>query len=274
MKYNYGVMQGRLSEIVENKIQAFPNKNWKSEFSKANKLGLKSIEWTLDYKNLENNPIFSNKGRLKIKELSKKYSIKINSLTGDCFMQKPFWKTKNNQKLIADLKKIINSCKVLGIRFIVIPLVDNGSIKNHKHRNNLIKSCKKIIKYLQNSKIKLIFESDFSPKKLKGFIKKFDKNFFGINYDVGNSAALNYNIDEEFKCYGNYIFNIHIKDRFKNGKTIRLGNGGVNFFKLFCNLRKIKYKNNLILQTARSKNKQHMKEIKVNLAYLEQFHNV
>ena len=54
MKYSYGIMQGRLSQIIGNKIQAFPTKYWKLEFSKARKLGLKSIEWTLDYKNLEN----------------------------------------------------------------------------------------------------------------------------------------------------------------------------------------------------------------------------
>ena len=69
MNYTYGIMQGRLSKIIRNKIQCFPEKNWKLEFSKAKKLGLNSIEWTLDYKNLHDNPIFSNKGQLKIKEL-------------------------------------------------------------------------------------------------------------------------------------------------------------------------------------------------------------
>ena len=248
MKYKYGVMQGRLSKIINNKIQCFPEKNWKSEFSKANKLGLKQIEWTLDYKNLRQNPIFSHKGRLKIKELSKKYSIKINSLTGDCFMHRPFWKIKKNDKLIADFKKIINVCIDLGIRYIVVPLVDNGSIHNLNDKKNLINSCNNIIKYLKNTKIKIIFESDFPPKKLKNFIKSFDKNFFGINYDVGNSASLNYNIDDEFRCYGKRILNVHIKDRIKKGNTIRLGCGNANFLKLFYNLKKIKYKNNLILK--------------------------
>ena len=69
MIYNYGVMQGRLSNKIGNKIQAFPEKNWKLEFSKAKKIGLKSIEWTLDYKNFEKNPIFSKKGQLEIKRL-------------------------------------------------------------------------------------------------------------------------------------------------------------------------------------------------------------
>ena len=269
MKFNYGIMQGRLSKKIENKIQAFPKKNWQLEFSKAKNLGLKNIEWTLDYRDLYKNPFLTKEGQIKIKKLSAKYSIKINSVTGDCFMQKPFWKTKNNKKLIVDLKKIIESCKKLSVRYIVIPLVDNGSIKNKNQFNNLLKNCNEIVKDLYNSKIKILFESDYSPKKLKKFIKKFNKNYFGINYDVGNSAANDYSIDDEFKYYGQYIYNIHVKDRIKNGNTIRLGKGNANFFKLFENLKKINFKENLILQTARSSNNQHMKEIKINLKYLE-----
>ena len=273
MKFKYGVMQGRLSKKVGNKIQAFPEKSWRSEFSKAKALGLKSIEWTLDYKNLKKNPMLTKKGQSQIKKLSKKNSININSLTGDCFMQNPFWKKKNNLKLIDDLIKIIQSCKIIGIKYIVVPLVDNGSINNKDDEKNLLNSCKYISKYLKDSNLKIIFESDFSPKKLKKFIEKFNKKFFGINYDVGNSAGLDYKIDDEFKLYGSYIYNVHVKDRIKHGKTVRLGNGNANFLKLFKNLKKIKYNRELILQTARSKDNQDIKEIKINLDYLKKFHN-
>ncbi len=273
MNFSYGVMQGRLSTKIENKIQAFPEKYWKTEFSKAKAIGLKSIEWTLDYKNFAKNPILTKKGQFQIKQLAKKYSIKINSITGDCFMQNPFWKKKNNQKLLNDLIKIIQSCKKLGIKFIVIPLVDNGSIVNKNDENKLIKSCKYVSKHIKNSNVRLIFESDFSPQRLRKFIKKFDKKYFGINYDVGNSAGLGYKIDDEFRFYGKYIYNVHIKDRFKYGKTVRLGQGNANFLKLFQNLKKIKYSRELILQTARSKNNRHLEEIKINLKYLKKFHN-
>jgi L-ribulose-5-phosphate 3-epimerase len=273
MNFKYGVMQGRLSKQIGNKIQAFPEKYWKSEFSKAKKLGLKYIEWTLDYKNLYKNPIFKKKGKLEIKRLSKKYTIFIKSLTGDCFMQKPFWKLNENTKLIEDLKKVLDAANEIGIELIVVPLVDNGSLSKKIEFQNLLKICKSLKKYLQKTKIKLVFESDFNPKKLQRFIKNFDKKYFGINYDVGNSAALNYNIDKEFNLYGNRIYNIHIKDRIKFGKTVRLGKGNANFLKLFKNLKKIKYKKNIILQTARSKQNQQMKEININLNFLKKFHN-
>ena len=274
MKFNYGVMQGRLSKKIGNKIQAFPSKYWRSEFSKAKVLGLKSIEWTLDYNNLKKNPLLTKKGQLKIKELSKKNSIKINSITCDCFMQKPFWKNKNNQKILDNFIDIIQCCKNMAINYIVLPLVDNGSIINKKDEKKLLNSCKYILKYLKGSDVKVVFESDFGPKKLKNFITKFDKRYFGINYDTGNSAGLDYEIDDEFKFYGKYIYNVHIKDRLKHGKTVRLGNGNTNFLNLFKNLKKIKYGRKLILQTARSKSDRHMEEIKINLLYLKKFHNV
>lgn len=261
-------MQGRLSRKVNNKIQAFPEKEWKKEFPRAKKLGLKFIEWTLDYKNFYKNPLFTKKGQKTIKKLQKKYSIKIKSLTGDCFMQKSFWKTSSNLKLINDFKNLVQSCNKLKIKFIVVPLVDKGSLKNLKEERFFISICKNLSKFIKKNKVIIIFESDYNPKKLKKFISKFDKKLFGINYDSGNSAGLNYNISDEFNLYGNRILNIHIKDKVKYGKTVRLGHGNADLKKLFKKLRNINYKGNLILQTARAKNNKDVDEIKINLRYL------
>jgi uncharacterized protein YebE (UPF0316 family) len=35
------------------------------------------------------------------------------------------------------------------------------------------------------------------PKRLKDFIRKFNPDIFGINYDTGNSAALGFHVKEE-----------------------------------------------------------------------------
>ena len=62
--------------------------------------------------------------------------------------------------------------------------------------------------------------------------------------------------------------NIHIKDRLKNGPSVRLGLGNWNYFRFFNILKKIKYNNNLILQTARSKNGNHVEEINYSRKFL------
>ena len=112
-----------------------------------------------------------------------------------------------------------------------------------------------------------------SPKENSKFLLNFNKKYFGINYDIGNSASLNYNMNDEFKYFGNRILNVHIKDRKKFGNTVRLGEGNANFKQLFMNLKKINYKGNLILQTARSKINKHLEEIKINLNYLKKIQN-
>ena len=126
---NLGVMQGRLSLPEKNKIQSFPWLNWSKEFKIAKKLKINIIEWTLDYNRIYKNPLMTKDGKKKIKKLSKKHKVKICSVTGDCFMQQPFWKEKNiykRKKLIDDLKNIILNCSELGIKMIILPLVDGG----------------------------------------------------------------------------------------------------------------------------------------------------
>ena len=261
-------MQGRLSPQYSNFIQCFPTNHWSNEFRKANKLNLKLIEWTLDFKDFYENPIFKKIGIKKIKFLKEKYKIKIDSLTGDCFMQKPFWKLKNT-KFIKLFLDTIKACGNLKIKYIIVPLVDNGSIRKNIHEKKLISILLKNIDLISSNKVCILFESDFNPKRLKKFINKLPSKHFGINYDSGNSAALGYDIDEEFRTYGKHIKNVHIKDRILKGKTVRLGSGNVDFKKLFKNLSKMQYDKNIILQTARSSKNKDVKEIKINLEFLK-----
>ena len=266
-------MQGRLSPIFKKKIQSFPWNYWRKEIFIAKKNNFNLIEWTLDYPRLFNNPLISSQEKKKTLIFLKKNKIFVNSVTCDFFMQKPFFLIKNKKKFelnINNLLKIIKKLINAKIKFIVIPLVDKSSIKNTYQEKLVIREFNKIIKNLNtnNFKTKILFEIDYSPSKLKKFIKKFSSNFFGINYDSGNSASLNYNIDEEFNCYGDRILNIHIKDRIKYGKTIKLGRGNVNFLKLKKNLKKLHYNRNLILQTARNIYGKHLNELIDNRNFL------
>ena len=257
-----GIMQGRLSPIKNRRIQSFPWKNWFKEISLAKNLGFSNLEWTLDYPNLRSNPLFKYRVDKHIKRIS------INSITCDFFMQKPFFKYKNHNLLISDFNFFLNKIRKSNIKIIVIPLVDNSSIKNKLIETRVIKYFLGYTKWLKRYKKKIAFEVDYSPIKLKKFINNFPSDQFGINYDLGNSASLNFDSNTEFKLYYNRILNIHIKDRLYKGKTVRLGDGNVNFKKFIKNYIKYKMNTNLILQTARSKNKSHIVEILKNRNFL------
>jgi len=254
-----GAMQGRLSELVDGKIQAFPWKNWKDEFKIAANCGIELIEWTLDAENLNIDPLMTEDGRASVLNLMEKHSISVPSLTGDCFMQSPFWKysKENSRKLKIDFLNICSACNKIGIEYIVVPLVDNGSIETIEQENTIIEFLNSYAEMFGDLNLKIVFESDYPPKKLKKFIDNFSPDNFGINYDIGNSAALGFNPREEFLNYGSRILNVHVKDRVLNGTTVALGMGDADFPLVFSLLKNESYYGNYILQTARADDGDH-----------------
>ena len=248
-----GFMQGRLSEIIDGKIQAFPWQFWQEEFKQAKEIAIPLMEWTLDQRDLYENPFMTVEGQKKIIQLSKENELKIPSLTGDCFMQAPFWKAspERREKLIADLNAILCACNSLHINTIVIPIVDNSAITSLKEENYLIDVLTDHESVFATNGVRVAFESDFPPAKLERFINKMYPIFFGINYDIVNSASLGFNVDDEFISYGHRILNVHVKDRILGGTTVPLGFGDADFESVFSNLFKCGYSGNYILQTAR-----------------------
>ena len=263
-----GFMQGRLIKSESQKfIQYFPSKSWHKEIALAKKNSFHLMEWTANIENLKKNPVYDYNLSVKAKKILQKNNLKVNSLTCDFFMQKPLFKKNNKDHCIKVLKKVITNSQSFGIKYFIIPLVDNSSIKNLIQENVLIYEMLKISKLLKKKSM-ILFEIDFPPKKVLKFIKKFNIKF-GINYDTGNSASLNYNFDEE-KNYFKFVKNIHIKDREKNGITVRLGSGNWDYKKFFKYINN-NYHGNLILQTARSKNNKDLEEILINRKFVKKF---
>lgn len=254
-------MQGRFSPLVEGRIQAFPWSSWQNEFILAKKFQFSLMEWTLDHDKLYENPLMTNSGRAEIMRLCKEYGVQIHSLTGDCFMQKPFWKADpvERTRLLSDFRAVLLACSLAGIEIVVIPLVDNGRLENLDQEDLLIEILKAEVPNLIHFGVKVIFETDYSPNEVARFIDRLDEDVFGINYDIGNSASLGMDPIEELASYGKRVVNVHIKDRLLGGGTVPLGLGNADFQRVFSGLSKASYAGNFILQTARASNDEHAK---------------
>lgn len=165
-----GFMQGRLSGLVDGKIQAFPWDEWREEFSRAKALGLMRMEWTIDQERLRENPLTTEPGQQAILALSREHGVRIPSLTGDCFMQAPFWKVDAvvRDALVADLDLLIASCSRIGIEFIVIPLVDNGKIERESDSDTLKRVLLARSEQLARRNVKIVFRSDLPPRGSPG----------------------------------------------------------------------------------------------------------
>lgn len=234
---NIGIFQGRLTN--SSVLQKFP-RNWAREFKLAKLLGYHHIELFLEKKINLKNPFWHNK-----KNLIKK----INQL-------------KNNKAIICDNYVIYNSIlKNKNIKYIrnviihaskfpksklIIPLYE-GLLKK---KNILIKKIIYILKFAKNKKVEISFECDFNSKKVIYLSKKI-KNNFKITFDTGNIFLKEKNLNASFKILRPLINHLHIKDRNKVKMNVVLGTGLINFKSFFRLVKKLKYNNDITLETNR-----------------------
>jgi hexulose-6-phosphate isomerase len=250
-----GIMQGRLSKSQTGKIQEFPAKTWKKEFELANLLGIKVIEWTLDYADFKFNPIFDAENFDEIIFLQNRYGVQIPSLTLDCFVEAPFYKYNKLTSLESDINDLLWIVKNLNhteVTTLVLPVVAESGVFHENDLLSLIYCLNSVEKELNEAKIKIAIECEFSINSIAFLLSKLNPDTFGINFDMGNSAAMGHNPEEELLVCSGRVFNVHIKDRLLYGHSVKLGDGVVNFGKIANLLVDQDYKGNMILQAARN----------------------
>lgn len=259
MQPDIGFMQGRLSPQVNGMIQAFPWDHWEQEFPQAEQLGIGLMEWTLDHARLSENPLMTEGGRARIAELGRRHGVRVGSLTGDIFMQAPFWRVEGAERTqrLREFDEVAAACAKAGIRFIVVPLVDNGAMRNPAEEDLVVKELTARAAWLREHTLAVVFECDYLPDDLARFMARLPAPMFGINYDIGNSAALGYDCGSEFAAYGERILNVHIKDRIRGGTTVPLGTGNADLPRALGELSRRGYAGAFILQTARAADGDH-----------------
>jgi len=254
-----GFMQGRLSPLVDGKIQAFPEEHWHEEFATGAELGFSFLEWTLDHASLYDNPLMSREGRGEIRQMCRRSGLTVPSVTLDCVMQAPFYKStgKTHDNLLNDLATIVDACGAAKIQTMVVPLVDNGAITISSESDALHNGLEAIQPLLERTGVQIAFECDQAPEELAGFIERLPATIYGLTYDIGNSAAAGFDPDTEFTAYGRRVTHVHVKDRLRGGTTVPLGTGNANFEAVFQNLFDLGYSGRYVLQTARAEDSDH-----------------
>lgn len=248
-----GIMQGRLLPKYKNRYQAHPVGYWSDEFEIARKLGLKSIEFIFDYNDYKLNPLMNGNGINQISKISKNTGVNVKSICADYFMEAPLHSSnqKVKEKSVQVLKTLIKNSSLLNISDIVIPCVDQSSLKNNIDKERLINSLYDSVIYASKFNINIALETDLNPKDFLDLLNEFRLENLTVNYDTGNSASLGYDINKEFEYYGDKISDIHIKDRVLNGGSVMLGTGNTDFKSFFKILSNMEFNGPIILQAYR-----------------------
>jgi hexulose-6-phosphate isomerase len=252
-RHRIGIMQGRLSPLIDGKIQAFPSRTWREEFPLAKECGFELIEWVLDLTDLKQNPILSRTGRKDINDLRKRYGIEIHFICCDYFMEYPLHSESIDTRCVAHgmLLELVRICPEVGIHCIELPLIGKADIKEIEHADMVIHLLKDLLPLAERQNVYFLLEVNLAPHVIASLLRRADSNRILINYDTGNSTYWGYNPDEEIRTYGKQIGNIHIKDVTLKDYSVPLGKGEVNFDQIFRLLKETNYQGDFILQTAR-----------------------
>jgi len=230
-----GVMQGRLTEPINNCIQEFPSK-WMLEFQHLRELKLNHIEWLVTKNSFHTNPLLSKDYLL--------YSLPISSICADNLVDHRISDEnflKNNLIPICEaaLKNMINN--------ITIPLLEESVLEDDiKHRA----FSKAMVKIGRNfPTINFTFESEMKPDRLLEIVDLAD-NFY-VTYDTGNITSCGFSHVDYINFFKNKINNVHLKDRTRGGETVIPTLGDTDFKTIFQTLKEIGYNRFYTMQTAR-----------------------
>jgi hexulose-6-phosphate isomerase len=242
-------MQGRLSPRVRGKLQSFPTATWQLEFARAAAAGLQAIEWIFDG---TDNPLLAIDGRDRIRALVSETGIAVQSICADYFMDAHLHRGTEREvsERLTVLRALIDRANEIGARHIVLPFVDQSAVVTGEDRHRLVEALGAVSAYAEGRGVELHLETSLSPRDFADLLDLVPDST-RANYDSGNSASLGFDVAEEFDAYGARVGSVHIKDRLRDGSTVPLGSGNVDFPAFFDALERTRYRGLITLQVAR-----------------------
>ena len=250
-----GIMQGRLSPPEGGRIQSFPVDTWRDEFPRAREAGLDCIEWVYETDTEAGNPLSTEAGVLEIRHLANRSGVAVWSVCADFYMKERLVGDNGapRPQAVDHLRLLLHRASGLGIRYIVLPFVDESSLKSAPEMKGLLDVLTSLIPGAQEAGVELHLETDLKPTPLAQLLRKVSHPRVRANYDIGNSASLGHDPVEELTLLAPWLGSVHVKDRLLGGGTVPLGTGAADFAACFRLLRRASYRGPFILQAAREK---------------------
>ncbi len=249
-----GIIQGRLTTSLDGRLQFFPKNNWRNEFPLARKIGLQAIEPILESADYAANPLLVGHLLDEMRILSNQNDVAVVSVCADLIMDYPPHRTDRLlwNEISAVFDSLIDSCGYLGVKTILVPVLEKSAINNKEEKDKFRSVMMPILKKAQDKKISIALESSLPAVELIGLLESFEEDNIRVYYDIGNAVSYGYDVPREIIFLDDLIVGVHVKDRKVGSEvSVPLGTGDADFPRIFSALREIGYANPLILQAAR-----------------------
>lgn len=248
-------MQGRLVPPEAGSIQAFPAMRWRDEFPRAAEAGLAAIEWIYDVYGEGRNPLENDDGLEEILALSAEHGVRVASVCADWFIPNALGRAGDPERdaRIERLAWLLGRSARLGVDRLVVPFLDDSALLDRSDEEAALDALRRVIDVVEESGIRLHLETSLAPRALRAFLARIEHELVEVTYDIGNSAALGYRLQDELDAYGARIGSVHVKDRLLGGGSVPLGEGDADLQCVFDGLARLGYAGDIVLQVARDR---------------------
>lgn len=252
MTHPVGIMHGRLLPPFEGRFQTFPAQGWREEFHHARKAGLASIEWIYEVPHEADNPLGSDAGLTELRVLMEETGVKVHSICADYYMQSRLVVDGQPQPAMVDhLAWLLGRAAALGLWYVILPFVDVSSLKTPADHAAIKAILAQALPVAQRLGVEIHLETDLPPRAFRALLEAAGHPALKANYDIGNSASLGFDPEEELTLLAPYLGSVHVKDRLLKGSTVPLGTGNADFPTCFRLIKAAGYSRPFILQAAR-----------------------
>jgi len=248
-----GIMQGRLTPPIGERIQAFPAARWREEFSNAAAAGLACIEWIYELPEEARNPLKTDQGIAEMRRLAEVTGVSVRSICADYYMTEQLLCADGSPHAahVAHLEWLIARAGRLGAAYIVLPFVDSSALRTPQRIAGAVGLLRRLAPQARAAGVELHVECDLAPPSFRALLDGVGDAAVKANYDIGNSASLGFSPHDELPAIAAHLGSVHVKDRKRGGTTRPLGSGDADLPAAFRMLRAAGFGRWFILQAAR-----------------------
>ena len=248
-----GIMQGRLLPPYQGRFQAFPATAWRDELHLAREAGIDCIEWIYELPGEADNPLATDAGLDELRALSDHTGVAVRSICADYYMENRLVERDGriNETSVDHLRWLLGRAGRLGVRYMVLPFVDNSALNGPAEYAGVIALLGQLAPLARAEQVELHLETALPPRLFAWLLDQVGDPMVRANYDIGNSAALGFDQDDELRQLGPRLGSVHVKDRSLGGGTVPLGTGNADLSACFRRILDIGFDRWFILQAAR-----------------------
>lgn len=238
----FGIVEGRLGQPMEER------------FALARATGFDGVELSFHAKDYQQLPLWTNEGAARVRQLAVEAGVDLPSTCATYFNQNALATEDRAERAyhVDVLRRLIDTSATAGLRTILLPFFGNGELKTPEQRQRAAEAVASCAAQARAAGVQLGIEATLPVSVLREMVEVAGRDApeaVGVYYDVGNVCPAGYDAEADLAALADVLVGVHIKDRRRNGDTVQLGEGDVDFAAVVHGLQAARYTGYLVLET-------------------------